>query len=269
MPAAIRVIHPAPALAVVVLSAALGAILLNQAGMLLDGRWALLVLSVAGSQVFTGATNDVADATRDAVAGRLEKPIPAGELSVAAGRWIAAGGLTVQLLASAPLGMPALLFGTIASGSAAAYNLALSRTPFSPVPYLVSFGLLPLWIAAGLGLPLERVLPAVPLAAAFAAAAHLANTLRDWEADAATGSRSLAQVLGRRRTHVLAVGLALTVGVALGVALLIGRASAPSLGLGAAGLTAIAVAASSERRLWASLLVAAVAWTAAWGLSTG
>jgi len=65
------------------------------------------------------------------------------------------------------------------------------------------------------------------------------------------------------------VGLALTVGVALGVALLIGRASAPSLGLGVAGLTAIAVAASSERRLWASLLVAAVAWTAAWALSTG
>src|SRR6266545_624949 len=244
MPAAIRVIHPAPALAVVVLSAALGAILLNQAGMLPDGRWALLVLSVAGSQVFTGATNDVADATRDAASGRLEKPIPAGELTVAAARWIAAAGLAVQLLASALLGLPALLFGAVASGSAAAYNLALSRTPLSPLPYLASFGLLPLWIAAGVSQPLERVLPAVPLAAGFAAAAHLANTLRDWDADAATGSRSLAQVLGRRRTHLLAVGLAFTVGVALGVALLIGRASAPALGLGAAGLTAIAVAGS-------------------------
>jgi 4-hydroxybenzoate polyprenyltransferase len=269
MPAAIRVIHPAPALAVVVLSAALGAILLTQARNPLDGRWALLVLSVAGSQVFTGATNDVADAKRDAAAGRTEKPIPAGQLSVAGGWWIAAGGLAAQLLASAPLGLPALLFGAAASASAAAYNLALSRTPLSPVPYLVSFGLLPLWIAAGVGVPLERMLPAVPLAAAFATAAHLANTLRDWESDAAAGSRSLAQVLGRRRTHLLAVGLALTVGVALGVALLIVRAAAPSLGLGAAGLAAIATAATSERRLWAALLVAAVAWTAAWALSTG
>jgi 4-hydroxybenzoate polyprenyltransferase len=269
MPAAIRVIHPAPALAVVVLSAALGAILLNQAGLPLSGRWVLLVLSVAGSQVFTGATNDVADATRDAAAGRTEKPIPAGELSVAAAGWIAVAGLGVQLLASALLGLPALLFGVAASASAAAYNLALSRTPLSPLPYLVSFGLLPAWIAAGVGQPLDRVLPAVPLAAAFAAAAHLANTLRDWKADAATGSRSLAQVLGKRWTHLLAVGLALMVGVAVGAGLLIGRASAPSLGLGTAGLTAIAAGASSERRLWASLLIAAVAWTAAWALSTG
>jgi 4-hydroxybenzoate polyprenyltransferase len=269
MPAAIRVIHPAPALAVVLLTAALGAILLSQAGAPLDGRWLLMVISVAGSQAFTGATNDVADAARDAAAGRLEKPIPAGELSVAAGRWVAAGGLAVQLVASAALGPLALLLGAAAMASAAAYNLALSRTPLSPLPYLVSFGLLPLWIAAGVGQPLERVLPAVPLAAAFAAAAHLANTLRDWDADAATGSRSLAQLLGRRRTHRVAVGLALAVGVAMGLALLIGHRAGPSLGLGIAGLVAIATAASSERRLWAALLLAAVAWTAAWGLSSG
>lgn len=269
MPAAIRVIHPAPALAVTVLSAALGAILLNQAGLPLDERWALLVLSVAGSQVFTGVTNDLADAARDAAAGRTEKPIPAGELSVDAGRWIAAGGLVVQLVASAPLGALPLLLGAAASASAAAYNLALSRTPLSPIPYLVSFGLLPLWIAASVDVPLERVLPAAPLAAGFAAAAHLANTLRDWDNDSAAGSRSLAQVLGRRRTRLVALGLALMVGVAVGLALLIGRATLPSLGLGAAGLAAIAVGASGERRLWASLLVAAVAWTAAWAISTG
>ncbi|HYM52264.1 MAG TPA: hypothetical protein VEW45_02115, partial [Candidatus Dormibacteraeota bacterium] len=70
MPAAIRVIHPAPALAVVALSAALGAILLMQAGLPLDERWLLTVVSVAGSQVFTGATNDLVDRARDEAAGR-------------------------------------------------------------------------------------------------------------------------------------------------------------------------------------------------------
>jgi 4-hydroxybenzoate polyprenyltransferase len=269
MPAAIRVIHPAPALAVVVLSAALGAILLMQAGLPLDERWLLTVVSVAGSQVFTGATNDLVDRARDEAAGRLDKPITAGELSANAAAWIASGGLAVQLAASSRLGVLPLVFGLAAVASAAAYNLFLSRTPLSPLPYLISFGLLPLWVAAGVGQPLERVLPAVPLAAPFAAAAHLANTLRDWQADAATGSRNLAQVLGRRRANRLALGLTLAVGLGVGLALLLGGGRWPSLALGAAGLGAVALGAGGERRLWYGMLLAGVAWTAAWALSTG
>jgi 4-hydroxybenzoate polyprenyltransferase len=270
MPAAMRVIHPAPALAVVLLTGALGAIVLSQAGAPLDGRWLLTVLSVAGSQIFTGATNDVADAERDQAAGRTEKPIPGGLLSVGAARWIAVGGLAVQLAASVALGPVALVLGAAATASAAAYNLALSRSPLSPLPYLISFGLLPLWIAAGVGQPLERVLPAVPLGATFAAAAHLANTLRDWEADAATGSRSLAQVLGRRGAHRLALILALATGVGAGLALVLSAAARwPSMALGGVGLVAVALGATGERRLWYGMLIAAVAWTAAWALSTG
>lgn len=268
MLAALRLIHPAPASAVVALSAALGAILATQAGLPIDERWALTVLAVAGSQVFTGATNDIADRVRDASA-RPEKPIPAGELSLNAATWIASIGLAVQLAASWQVGGLALALGAVASGSALAYNLALSRTPFSPLPYLVSFGLLPVWIAAGVGVPIERVLPAIPLIAPFAMAAHLANTLRDFNADAAGGSRSLAQVLGRRASRRLAAGLALAVGLGVGGALLIGgRATAGSAGLGLLGLLAIAQGAPSERRLWYGILVAAVCWTAAWALST-
>ena len=65
MLAAVRLIHPAPAFAVTLLSAVLGAILLAQEGRPIDERWWLTVLAVAGSQVFTGATNDLADAARD------------------------------------------------------------------------------------------------------------------------------------------------------------------------------------------------------------
>jgi 4-hydroxybenzoate polyprenyltransferase len=269
MPAALRLIHPAPALAVVLLSAALGAILATQAGLPIDERWALITLAIAGSQVFTGATNDIADRVRDAAA-RREKPIPAGDLSLNAATWIASVGLAVQLAASWQVGGLALALGVVASGSALAYNLALSRTPFSAIPYLVSFGLLPAWIASGLGIPLERVLPAIPLVAPFAVAAHLANTVRDFEADAAGGSRSLAQVLGRQASRWIAAGLALAVGLGVGAALLIGgRATPASAGLGLLGLLAIAQGAPSERRLWYGILVAAVCWTAAWALSTG
>jgi 4-hydroxybenzoate polyprenyltransferase len=268
MPAALRVIHPAPALAVVLLTAALGAILLRQAGLPLDERWLFTVLSVAGSQVFTGATNDLADRTRDAAAGRMEKPIAAGGLSPNAALWIASGGLALQLAASLRLGTLPLLLGVGAVASAASYNLYLSRTPLSPLPYLVSFGLLPVWVAAGVGQPLDRVLPAVPLAATFAAAAHLANTLRDWEVDAATGSRSLAQLLGRRRTRLAAVALATAAGIGGGASLVVGGAGWPSIVLGAVGLGAVALGSGDERRLWYGMLVAAVAWTIAWALST-
>jgi 4-hydroxybenzoate polyprenyltransferase len=268
MPAALRLIHPAPAAAVVALSAALGAILASQAGLPIDARWAFTVLAVAGSQVFTGATNDIADRIRDEAA-RPEKPIPAGELSLNAATWIASIGLAVQLAASWQVGALALALGAAASGSALAYNLFLSRTRLSPLPYLVSFGLLPAWIAAGLGIPLERVLPAIPLVAPFAVAAHLANTLRDFDADAEGGSRSMAQLLGRQASRWIAAGLALAVGLGVGGALLIGgRATPGSAGLGLIGLLAIAQGAPNERRLWYGILVAAVCWTAAWALST-
>ena len=204
MLAAIRLIHPAPAIAVTLLSAVLGAILLAQEGRPIDERWWLTVLAIAGSQVFTGVTNDLADAARDEAAGRIEKPIPAGAVSQNLALWLASAGLAVQVAASTWLGALPLVLGLGAVASAAAYNLALSRTPLSPLPYLISFGLLPLWIAAGVDVPLERVVPAVPLAAAFAAAAHLANTLRDFDSDAASGSRCLAQVLGPR--HHAAAG---------------------------------------------------------------
>jgi 4-hydroxybenzoate polyprenyltransferase len=268
MPAAIRLIHPAPAAAVVALTAALAAIISAQAGVPIGERWLLTVLAVAGSQVFTGATNDIADRFRDASV-RPEKPLPAGELSLNAATWIASIGLAVQLVASWRTGELALALGILATGSALAYNLFLSRTPLSPLPYVVSFGLLPAWIAAGVGVPIARVLPAIPLVAPFAVSAHLSNTLRDFEADAAGASRSLAQVLGRRATRLLAGGLALAVGLGVGAAFLIGgRVTPASIVLGGIGLAGIAQGLPSERRLWYGFLLAAVSWTAAWALST-
>jgi 4-hydroxybenzoate polyprenyltransferase len=269
MPPALRLIHPAPALAVTLLSAVLGAILLTQAGLAASGRLLLTVLAVAGSQGFTGATNDLADHERDLLTGRREKPLPAGAIS-RTGAWsVAAISLGVQVVASLPLGAAPLVLGLVAVGSAAAYNGLLSRTPLSPLPYVVSFGVLPLWIATGVGVDLVRVLPAVPLGAVFAAAAHLANTLRDFDADAAGGSRSLAQRIGRRATHGLAAGCLLAVGVGVGAALALGGAGGASLSLGAAGLAAVAIGGIRERWLWYAILVAAVAWTAAWALATG
>src|SRR5439155_2775050 len=247
----------------------LAGIIATQVGEVPLIRVLLVVLSVAGSQVATGALNDWADRHRDRNA-RPEKPIPAGEIGAGAALWVSALGTGLQLVGSLPLGLLPTILGLAALASAVVYDLGLSRTPASVIPYLVSFGLLPLWIAAGLGVPLDRVLLAVPLIAPFAAAAHLANTLRDWDADAAGGSRSLTQVLGRRWSRRAALVLGLGAGLAAGaLAVATGRLGATSAVLGAIGLLAIAQGARSAGALWYGMLAAAVLWAGAWALSTG
>lgn len=270
LPAALELIHPAPALAVITLSAALAAILALQADVSpLDARVVLTVLSVAGSQVLTGGVNDWADRGRDA-RRQPHKPIPAGRISPRGALVTAGIGAALQLATSAVLGPLPLLLGVAASTSALAYNLWLSRTPASMLPYLVSFGLLPAWIAAGVEIPLERVAAASLLVGPFAVAAHLANVLRDFDADSEEGSRNLARVIGRQRAHWLALWVALAVGVGAGIALAWdGRLGWASLGLGLVGLAAVAQGVAGPHRLWYGMLVAAVCWTAAWALSTG
>jgi 4-hydroxybenzoate polyprenyltransferase len=268
--ALIRLVHPAPTVAVVTLAGALGAILSAQSGAPAGGwRVVLVTLSVLGSQILTGALNDWADRDRDA-AVQPNKPIPAGDVSPVAALTLAALGLLVQVAASLPLGVLPTALGLIASASAVSYNLWLSRGPASFLPYLVSFGLLPVWIAAGVGAPLERIAAAPILVGPFAVAAHLANTVRDFEADARIGSGNLAQRLGRRPAFALAWALAMTTGIGVGAAFVIGGGlEAPGLLLGAIGIAAIAQGLIGPERLWAGMLVAAVCWTAAWALATG
>jgi 4-hydroxybenzoate polyprenyltransferase len=267
--ASVRLIHPAPSLAVTALSGALGAILVAQAGRSIDERWLATVVAVAGSQVFVGATNDLVDRPRDVLARRAAKPLVAGDLAPSGAVWVASLGLA--LVAAAAIRLPPLfaLLGAVAVLSALSYNLWLSRTPASVIPYLVSFGTLPLWIAAGVGVPLDRVAATPLLVAPFAAAAHLANVLRDFDADATQGSRNLAQVLGRSVAFRLAWVLAMAVGIGVGGAFVLGGPVEPlAAGLGLIGLVAVAQGIRGPSRLWAGMLAAAVAWTAAWALAT-
>jgi 4-hydroxybenzoate polyprenyltransferase len=268
--ATVRLIHPAPAVTVVALSAALGWILSAQAGLQPGWRLALTTLAVAGSQVLTGALNDWADRERDLLA-QPSKPIPSGAAAPRTALVVAALGAALQIAASVALGPAPFVLGAIAAGSAVAYNLWLSRTPLSVIPYLVSFGILPVWVAAGVGVDLGRVALAPVLVGPFAAAAHLANTLRDFEGDARIGSRNLAQVLGRTAAFRVAWALAVAVGLGAGIGLALGGgASAPiSAGLGLAGLAAVAQGWAGAHRLWAGMLVAAVCWTVAWALASG
>jgi 4-hydroxybenzoate polyprenyltransferase len=270
VPPIVRLVHPGPAIAVIVLGGVLGAVLQTQAGRpLADARLLLTVVAVAGSQVLTGALNDWADRARDAVV-QPSKPIPSGLVMPRTALILAAAGASVQLAASIPLGPAALAFGLVASASAVAYDLWLSRQPASAIPYVVSFSALPLWIASGVGVSPERVAVASLVAGPFAAAAHLANAVRDFDADARVGARNLAQVLGRALAFRLAWGVAMAVAIGVGGGFALhGRLGPVPITLGAIGLGAVAAGARSPGRLWSGILVAAVAWTAAWAIGSG
>lgn len=189
----LRAAHPQPTAAVTTLATAVAA----SAGRSAAGCM-LVAATVLTGQLSIGWSNDVVDARRDAVAGRRDKPIAAGEISPRT----VAGACAVALALCLPLsfanGWRAGLvhLGLVAGGWA--YNLGLKRTLLSFVPYAVSFGILPAFLSLGLdGHPLPR--PWVVLASALlGVGAHFLNVVPDVRDDLDAGVRGLPQRLGER-----------------------------------------------------------------------
>jgi len=187
--------HPLPCLAVTAFagcwSAGIG---------LSSGRVVLVMVAVLLGQLSVGWSNDWVDAGRDAVARRQDKPITAGLVGRRTVGAAAASAALACVVASLALGWAAGGVHVLAVASAWAYNLGLKSTAVSPLPYALSFGLLPAvatWAGSKPGWPG----PGVTLGAALlGVAAHFANTVPDVAADAATGVRGLPQRLGPRRS---------------------------------------------------------------------
>ena len=179
---------------------------------------ALVAAAVLAGQLSVGWLNDALDATRDHAVGRTDKPVAAGAVSPPTVRTAA----LVAALACVPLSLASgLLAGCVhLIGVAAgwAYDLGLKSTPLSVVPYLVGFGLLPVFVV--LGLPGTPAPPWwLPVGGALlGAGAHFANVLPDLDDDAATGVRGLPHRLGAVGSQVAAalLMLAATIVLALG-----------------------------------------------------
>ncbi|GAB2698171.1 UbiA family prenyltransferase [Thalassiella azotivora] len=223
--ALLRATHPLPALAVTVFGTALGASA-GAGGVDL----ALLAGALACGQASVGWSNDLADAGRDRAAGRSEKPLASGDVGVGAVRVALVVAVAGCVVLSLLLGAVPGVLHLVAVASAWAYNLLLKSTVASPLPYLVSFGLLPVIAATLAGSPVRW--PLAVAAGVLGVAAHFANTVPDEEADAATGVRGLPQRIGARASQVVAAG---GVVAAAGV-LLLGE------GLGWVATTLLAVA---------------------------
>jgi 4-hydroxybenzoate polyprenyltransferase len=191
--------HPGPTLVVTALSLALGV-----AAGLEAGRLAVLVVAVFAGQVSVGLSNDAIDAARDIAVGRTDKPVASGAVTPERALAAAVASVVLALALSVPLGPGLVAAHTIALASAWAYNAGLKSTPFSLLPFLVSFGLFPSFATLALPHP-EVAAPWASLAGvALGAAVHLTNVVRDLDDDRATGVRGLPHRLGARVSVVVA-----------------------------------------------------------------
>lgn len=167
----------------------------------------LIALAVLTGQASVGWSNDAVDAARDVANARSAKPVVAGLLTARTLWWCAgvAAGCSV-VLSYAAAGVVGGSAHVLAVASAWTYNLSLKATVLSPVPYAVSFGLLPLMLAGAAGRPEDVSGWAVAVFAVLAVGAHLANGIPDIDADVRVRHRGLVARVGRRAAAAGAVG---------------------------------------------------------------
>lgn len=237
--ALVRSSHPGPSAGVTVIAVLLGvAAGLSPLGVVVFGA------TMAFNQLSIGLSNDWLDAARDRASGRRDKPVGRGELAASTVRTVAIVAAAVSIALSLALGLPFALAHLVALAGGWAYNAWLKHGPFSPVPYVVSFGLLPTLAPLALPHPHLAAWWAILAGALLGVAAHVANVLPDLADDAATGVRGLPHRLGRLGATLLA-GFALA-GAALALAL--GIASPLALtGLGLSLVASVAAVVFSLR----------------------
>lgn len=234
--------HPGPSLAVTVVAVVLGVGLHLQ-------WWRLVLLGLAflANQASVGLSNDWLDADRDRAVGRTDKPVALGLVSASSVRNAAVLSAIVAVGLTLPLGGAATLAHAAFIASAWTYNAWFKNSPLSVLPYIVSFGLLPLVVTLSRPHPAVAAPWALGLGALLGIAAHFANVLPDLADDARTGIAGLPHRLGRRasgfvicaalglagvlafvapighKTPLQWIGLALTISLAAAIAVVLGR----------------------------------------------
>lgn len=168
-------------------------------------RLALLAVAALAGQLSVGWANDAHDAGLDTRVGRNAKPVVRGDLDPTVLMRLA----MLTLLACLPLswlagGWVAGSFHVVAVLSAWAYNLRLSRTAWSWLPYAVSFACLAPLATLGSSDPRPPELWLAMALALIGVGAHAANALPDVQDDVAAGVGGLAASVGARWTRIVA-----------------------------------------------------------------
>lgn len=219
--------------------------------------------SILAGQLSVGWSNDACDAERDRAAGRTDKPVARGDISVRA-VWIAAfSALAVALILSLQIGPRWLLINAVLVGAAWAYNLGLKTTWASGLMYLLGFAPLPALATSTMpGQPWPNWQVTVA-AGCLGLGAHFTNVLPDLAADRVTGVRGLPQIVaarwGGQAVRAVAIVLLLAASVLLLLAAIPSRRWVSVVGLAASVILAvIGFRGSGKIPFYCSLGIAAV-----------
>lgn len=186
----VRASHFQPTFAVTAITTALAI----QVGRGLGAWWVLL--AVLTGQLSVGWSNDYFDRHRDSQSRRIDKPIVAGQVSASLVGTCAVVALILCVPLSLLSGWQAGSLHLVAVSLAWAYNFKLKSTIASAVPYVIAFGLLPVFVTLGLTHhPWPRPW-AIAAASLLGLGAHFVNVLPDLESDRHTGVNGLPQRVG-------------------------------------------------------------------------
>lgn len=198
----LRASHPVPTLAVTLLT-----LLLSIAFGLTLPHAVLIVVAVFFNQIAIGLSNDIVDVARDRRAGRTDKPLVTGAVSLPAAWAIVVGSSVLSLLLSVLVDPLVGLWQAVFLSSGFVYNAGLKATAFSAIPYATGFASLPALVSAGTQPPSWPSWWVMLVGAILGVSAHFANVLPDVDSDKAEGIRGLPQRLPRPVTAIVLVAL--------------------------------------------------------------
>jgi 4-hydroxybenzoate polyprenyltransferase len=163
---------------------------------------ALVIAAHAAMQISIAMLNDYCDRRMDAQS-KPDKPIARG--LILPREALVAGLLMIALMLILLLPLPplALIFSLAYLALGQGYNLGLKSTPLSGIVFALAMPLIPLYAFAGVGRSVPFLFWLAPVGFLLGVALNLANSLPDVEEDAASGARTLAVVLGVRRSFLL------------------------------------------------------------------
>jgi 4-hydroxybenzoate polyprenyltransferase len=196
-------IHPFPVTMVVAFAALLAVATARDA--LEPLRLVRVIAALFFSQVVVGTLNDYRDRALDA-RGQTWKPLVRGTVTPNEARAqiaVAFGLMLAFAISLGPIALALVLLGTLAG---VLYNFWLSDTPFSWLPYVLGFIVLPIYVWVAVERFDARQLALVPIGMPQLLGVHLAQTLPDTETDRTVGGRGLAVTLGRARCADRVVG---------------------------------------------------------------
>jgi 4-hydroxybenzoate polyprenyltransferase len=208
----VRLTHPFPSLLNGLATAAIALLAGGSAATAL--RLGVAMFSIQAS---IGSLNDSVDASLDA-GRKVGKPIPSGHATRQEAQMIVVTGLAVGIALTWPLGLAATAVAVAGACIGYLYDLRLSRTAWSWLPFALGLPLVPIyaWLGVTGGAP-APLLPMIPIGIMAGSGLALANGLADLERDAAGGIETAAVRLGRARAWAAQAGLLLAaIGLALG-----------------------------------------------------